>query len=179
MKTKPTFDDLLRTKPDAEKFLYANLHEYAVAKGAKLETNSPYRRYRYSYKGEYVLVLDPYVAVQYNNQYSRKRDSRESFAEFISIAEKQPDSDALIKYIQNEICLCNACKSRKAGPKNNAERCGHLLDIRGVKRLAAACHPEISKCHFPEGPRVYTERDVNMLKRMMDIRFMQIDNYGR
>ena len=176
-KFKFTFDDLLRTKSDKEKVYFTELHEYAIGKGAKLETNNQYRRYRYIYKNEYVLVLDPYIAVQYNNQYSNKRNSWTSFDLFMAVVEKQSDKDELIKYIQKEICVCNACKSRKAGSKKADERCGHWLDIHGVRRMAAACHPEISKCHIPVESQSYTDYDTKLLKRMMDMRFEQINHY--
>jgi hypothetical protein len=176
-KSKITIDDLLCTKTGRDKKYFTELHEYAISKGTKLETHNQYRRFRYIYKKEYVLVLDPYISVQYNNQYSRKRDSWVSFNLFMDEIEKQPDKDELIKYVQKEICVCHSCSNRKVGPKNENERCGHWLDIYGVKRYAAACHPEISKVHIPKELQIYTDYDIQMLKRMMDIRIEQINNY--
>jgi hypothetical protein len=176
-KQKLTIDDLLNTKTQQDKVCFKELHDYAISINTKLETHNQYRRFRYIYKKEYVLVLDPYIAVQYNNQYSRKRDSWVSFELFMNEVNKQPDKDELIKYIQKEICICHACSNRKAGPKSDDECCGHWLDINGVRRKAASCHPEISKCHLPKELQVYTDFDIKMLKRMMDIRILQINNY--
>ena len=176
-KRKLTIDDLLCTKTGKDKVHFKELHDYAIGIGTKLETNNPYRRFRYKYKNDYVLVLDPYIAVQYNNQYSRKRDSWVSFDFFVAVIEKQPDKDELIKYLQKEICICTACSNRKVGPKKDDECCGHWLDIYGVRRRVASCHPEISKCHILKESQIYTDYDIQMLKRMMDIRIIQINNY--
>ena len=176
-KQKLGINDLLKSKTAEDKIVFKELHDYAIIKKLKLETNNKYRRYRYSYKKEYVLVLDPYISVQYNNQYSRKRNSWESFELFLNIAAKQFDKKDLIKYIQEEICLCHACSNRKVGPKNKEEQCGHWLEIFGKKRYVAACHPEIGKAHLQKELQKYSDYDIKMLKRMMDIRIIQIDNY--
>ena len=176
-KKKLSIDDLLHTKNGGEKNLFSELHDYAIKSGMKLETQNKYRRFRYIYKKEYILVLDPYIAVQYNNQYSKKWNSWTLFDYFMTEVEKQQDRDELIKYIQKEICVCHACSNRKIGPKKDDECCGHWLNISGVKRKVAACHPEISKCHIPKEFQVYTDYDIKMLKRLMDIRIAQINNY--
>jgi hypothetical protein len=174
---KFTINDLLDTKTQDEILTFKELHDYAINKKLKLETHNQYRRYRYSYKKEYVLVLDPYIAVQYNNQYSRKRNSWDSFELFLKIIEKQPDKDKLIKFIQKDICICHSCSNRKIGPKKDDECCGHWLDIYGVRRKAASCHPEISRCHLEKEFQKYSNLDIKMLKRMIDIRILQIDMY--
>jgi len=176
-KRKFSINDLFDKKTQDEIHIFKELHNYAIKNNLKLETHNQYRRYRYSYKKEYVLVLDPYIAVQYNNQYSKKRNSWDSFDLFLKIIEKQPDKNKLIKFIQKEICLCHSCKYRKIGPKKEEECCGHWLDIYGVRRKAAACHPEISKCHLDKEFQTYSNMDIKMLKRMIDIRILQIDMY--
>jgi hypothetical protein len=177
-KYRLTFDDLLRTQTEKDQAYFIELQEYAIKKGARLDTHNQYRRFTYIYKKEYVLIFgDPCtLIVPYNNQYSRKRDSWVSFDLFMAEIEKQPDKNELIKYVQNEICICNACSGRKVGPKKIDERCGHLLDINGVKRMAAACHPEIGKRKEKKGEMKYTDYDIKMLKRMIDIRIVQINN---
>ena len=87
---------------------------------------------------------------------------------FIEIAKQQPDSAELIAYIQQEITRCSNC--------NNANCSGRTADVAGVKRRLAYCHTEISKAHRPESERVYTDYDVTMLKRMIDVRFLQVEN---
>lgn len=181
-KFKLTIDDFLCTQTDKDKATFKEFNEYAISKGAKLETNFQYRKFRYIYKNECILIfenieMNPCIVVPYNNQYSKKRDSWISFDLFIAKALKQPDKDELIKYIQNEICICSACSGRKVGPKKSDECCGHWLDIHGVRRMAATCHPEISKCHNLKESHEYTDYDVQMLKRMIDIRISQIDDY--
>jgi len=175
-KHKMGINDLLKTKTQ-EEGIYKDLHDYAISKNLKLETNNKYRRFRYSYKKEYVLVLDPYISVQYNNQYSKKRNSWESFDLFLKIVEKQSDKNELIKFIQKEICLCHSCAYRKIGPKNDDECCGHWLNIYGVKRKVASCHPEFSKCHLKKELQIYTDYEIKLLKRMIDIRILQIESY--
>jgi hypothetical protein len=174
-----SIDDFLRTQSDKNKMYFIDLHKYAIDKGAKIETHNQYRRYRYIYKNEYILLFEmrPSIIVPYNNQYSRKRDSWVSFNLFMTEVVKQHDKDELIRYIQNKICVCSACSDRKVGPKKNGECCGHWLDIYGIKRMAASCHPEIEISLNPKESQGSIDYDIKMSKRMMDIRVMQIDNY--
>ena len=178
-KYKLTLDDFLRTQSDKYKIVFTNLHDYAIAKGAKLDTHNQYRRYTYIYKSEYILVfgMKPSIVVPYNNQYSKKRDSWIAFDLFMSEVEKQEDKENLIQYIQDNILLCNACKGRKIGPKTQSECCGHLLDIYGVKRLAASCHPEIEKSFTVNESQESINYNLKMIKRMIDIRVSQICKY--
>ena len=177
---RKSIDDYLIIEDDKVKQYCKKLYDYAVRKGAKIENYRYPYRFRYVYKKEQVLVFEtrtPYIAIPYNNQYSDKRNSWDCFKLFMIEVEKRPDKDELIEYIQKEICVCGACSKRKAGPKKDEDRCGHWLDIYGMKRFAAACHPEISKAHLPKEKREYTDYDIQMLKRLMDVRFAQIDNY--
>jgi hypothetical protein len=84
---------------------------------------------------------------------------------FIRAAEKQPDKSELIEYIQKEICLCRACN-------NNCKK--YFAEINGLRRKVARCHREISKYHKSSIMQSYTDYDIQMLKRMIDIRFEQI-----
>ncbi len=58
-----------------------------------------------------------------------------------------------------------------------SECCGRLLDIYGAKRLAASCHPEIVKYLITDETQESTNYNLKMLKRMIDIRMAQVDNY--
>ncbi len=76
------------------------------------------------------------------------------------------------KYIQDNFCPCNACN----GGKKAHERCQMWFDIGGKRRLAAICHFGISRIKHGSRREPYTEYDKDMLKRMLDLRFAQIDN---
>ena len=90
----------------------------------------------------------------------------------LKIVERQEDKDEIIKYIQGGICVCNACN----GIKKANQRCGKWIDINGERRLASMCHPAISK--YRRGKDIsYTDYDIEMMKRMIDIRVVQIDEY--
>lgn len=174
-KFKLTLEDFLRTHADRDRAYFKELHEYAVSKGAKLNTHFEYRRFRYIYRSECVLIFEdsemkPCVVVPYNNQYSRKRNSWTSFDLFMAAVDAQPDRDELVRYIQKQISVCQTCSDRG---------CGHWLDIHGVRRMAAACHPEISKCLESDGSRSALADDIRMLKRMMDMRVVQTERFGR
>jgi len=178
-KRKFTLDDFLRTQSDKNKVYFKELHEYATGKGAKLKTDNPYRRYRYIYKKQHIVFFEmSAICVNYNEPYysSRKIDSRVSFDIFMAEVDKQPDRDELIKYLYNTIHLCDSCRGRKAGPKNSDERCNFWIDFDGIKCMAAACCPDITKRYNPQKSQGYTDYDIKMLKRMIDIRFAQIDN---
>lgn len=175
-KYKRTFDDLLRVLPEHLKGYAAELNEYAMSKGAKLESVKYYCYFRYKYKKENLLILNRNtwrntpldIAVPYG--LSAKGDS---FETFMQAAESQPDSDELIAYIQKEICKCDAC----GGSKKASGRCSSMWkDIKGARRLLSLCHRDISKWKAPKSNLNYDDYDIKMLKRMVDIRFEQIDN---
>ena len=168
-KYQRTFDDLLRTLPDTLKAYAAEMNDYALAKGAKLETHIYYAFFKYKYKKENLLMLKRNswrrtpldIAVPYG-----------SLDEFLALAEAQPDGAALIAYIQKEMCLCDACD----GGKNASTRCAkHWVTIDGARRLPAGCHRDISKWKASKRNLEYSDYDIQMLKRMIDIRVMQIE----
>lgn len=178
-KYKRSLDDLLRTLPDDMKKFAVELHEYALKKGAKLESHQYYCFFRYKYKKETVLVLQKNgwrhtpldMAVSY---LLHGHDVPGSLDCFLQAAESQSDADELIRYIQKEICKCDACR----GAKTASTRCQQWKDVHGVRRLLAGCHSDISKWKAPRSNLVYTEDDLRMLKRMIDIRFLEIERAG-
>lgn len=134
--------------------------------------------FRYVYKKLYSLALRNLpvrISVPYRLDNSKYIPGQ--FERFMDAAESQPDNDALIRYIQNNIGICDGCRYRADGRKKSNERCGIWVNIRGVKRLSAMCNPEISKYHRGKSYLVYNNEDIQMLKRMIDIRIMQIDNF--
>lgn len=175
-KYKLTAEDFIRTQPDRIKPFFAELGEYAVSKGAKLITSFRYRKYRYFYKKECVLIFEdvnfcPCAVVPYNNQYSKKQDPWAAFEIFAAEAEKQPDSEKLIDFIRKKICLCTACSNRKDGAKSENERCGHLLDIHGERLIASSCHNELCLLLDEKSG----QKDIALMKRMIDLRIAQAD----
>ena len=170
-----TIDDFLRTQTDRNKEYFKELHQHAISKGAILKTNFQYRKFRYINKSECVMVFEdcypqPAVAVLYNNQYSKKRDPWTSFDLFMSIVDKQPDKDELAQYLQQHICVCTAC----AGKRTSDACCGRWVDIHGKRLRLSVCHTEL--CRYfdtPESPGAF-DYDIQMLKRMIDIRVEQI-----
>jgi len=164
-----TLDDLLRVLPDTLKAYAAGMNEYALEKGAKLESHRYYAFFRYKYKKETLLMLKQNwwrytpldIAVPYGG-----------LEAFLVLAEAQPDGEELIAYIQKELCACDACDGRKKA----GQRCGEeWVNIRGVWRLPALCHRDISKWKASKRNLKYSDYDIQMLKRMIDIRVMQID----
>jgi len=168
-------NDLLRPYSDTERRYFIELHEYVIAKGMKVETKDLYT-FRYVYKKLYSLALHNLparISVLYRLDNSKYIPGQ--FKRFIDAAESQPDNDALIRYILNNIGICDGCRYRAGGRKKLNERCGMRVYIRGVKRLSAMCNPGISKYHRGKSYLVYNDEDILMLKRMIDIRIMQID----
>ena len=166
-----TRDDLLRPLSDWDKLYAAELYDYALTKGAKRLSYNQYKPYCFVYRKKHVLVLynndGIFAAVPYMNQYTAG-DVAGELQEFIAAARRQPDGAELIAYIQKEITLCAHC--------GNANCNGHTVDVAGVKRRLAYCHTEIGKAHRPEGERGHSDYDITMLKRMIDVRLLQIDN---
>ena len=166
-------DDLLRPLSDAERAFAMEMHAYAIARGMKMEMKSPYT-FRYVYKKLYSLELHNHpfeIAVPYSLDNGKRVPGQ--LEAFLAVAESQPDADALVRYIQGGIRVCTACN----GTKKANERCQCWVDIRGARRLSAACHPTISKYRRGARNPAYTEEDIQMLKRMMDIRIEQVDQF--
>jgi|GEM_PF-1099000 len=172
-----SLDDLLRPLSDVEKEYFLTLHEYALSLGMKAEMKDPCT-FRYSYKKLYSLVLQnnpARISVPY--RLSNGGHVHGQFDRFIEAAEAQTDADALIRYIQNNIGICDGCRYRSEGRKTPNERCGQWVAIRGVRRFASLCAAAISRYHRGRPFIPYTLEDVLMLKRMLDIRVMQVEAY--
>ena len=166
-----TRDDLLRPLPDQLKAYFNELYDYALTKGAKRLPYNPYKLYCFVYKKKHVLIFDNigmFVTVPYMNQYTSD-DAAQELQRFVSIARQQPDGAQLVAYIQQEITLCG--KPRCGNPNCH----GRVVDIAGAKRHASCCRTEIGKAHRSESEREYTDYDIAMLKRMIDVRILQID----
>jgi hypothetical protein len=173
-KYKRTFDDLLRVLPDALKGYALEIHEYALSKGAKLEPHKYYSRFIYKYKKQSILGLSKnsgrHTPLDIAVPWGYGGAGSGSFETFMQMVDNQPDKEELTSYILKEICACDACGNKKA-----SERCSNLWkEINGKRRLLALCHRDISKWKAPKSNLIYTDYDIEMLKRMVDIRFEQI-----
>ncbi|MCL2545729.1 MAG: hypothetical protein FWE06_00855 [Oscillospiraceae bacterium] len=178
---KPTFDDLLIPLSDAERAYFIELHEYAIAKGMKIKIEKPTASpiyVRYTYKKLYSLVLctnPTRISIPYG-----LKDTPNNFERFLEIVEEQADSDSLIEYIQDNIAICDGCAANVASRERDKKKgikksCGYYwIDIRGVKRLSCIAS-SISKYRYGKDT-IYNDKDIEMLKRLIDIRIMQIDN---
>jgi hypothetical protein len=172
-----TLDDLIRSLSDTERVFFMELHKYAIAKGMKVEMKDPYS-FRYIYKKLYSLTLHnnpARISVQYRLDNGKHITGQ--FERFLEVAESQSDADELIKYIQSNIGICDGCRYRAEGRKKPEERCGQWVYIRGARRLSAVCNPGISKYHRGKPYLVYNDEDIRILKRMIDVRIEQIDNW--
>jgi len=174
-KIKLTLDDLLRPLSDKEKAYCLDMHSYATAKGLKVQIRDPYML-RYTYNKLYALEIgnNPFnIKVVY--RLDNGKHVPRQFERFIEEAEKQPDKEELLNYIAGGICVCNAC----GGTKKPEARCGKWVIINGSRRLASACHPAVSKYRRGRNNAEYTDEDIAMLKRLLDIRISQVDAYER
>lgn len=167
-----TLDDLLRPLSNVERAFALELHGYALEKSMKVEKR-PYG-FRYVYKKLYSLELlnHPFgVLVPYRLDNGGRIPGQ--LERFIAVAESQPDADELVKYIQGGIRVCNACN----GIKKVNERCQLWVEIRGARRLSSACHPTVSKYRRGSKNLAYTDEDIKILKRMVDVRINQVDKF--
>lgn len=169
-----TDDDLLRPLSDNYKKYFEELHHYALSIGAKVERKDPCT-FRYIYKKLYILTLQSNPAIiEIPYRLNNGCHISGQFERFLKAAESQPDNDILIEYIKDNIDVCNGCHNSK----KPEQRCGLWVEIRGVRRRSTICHASINKyAHRNRKNNVYTTEDVQMLKRMMDIRIKQIDEF--
>ena len=90
-KFKHSFYDFIHTMSDKESAFFTELHDYAIGKGAKLESNKQsYFRYSYKYKNQRVLLVEKQLPCPHVPYGFGEIDS------FVSIAKKQPDGDKLV-----------------------------------------------------------------------------------
>lgn len=175
---KVTFDDILRPLSDADREVCRKLHDFVLSKGLKTELKDPYTA-RYVYKKLYSFEI------RNNNLHGSPCQVRviyrlhngkfipESLDRFLQVAREQPDRDELISYIQGGICVCTACHGARPFDK----RCGVWVNIDGARRLASMpCNAGIGKYRRGKDTR-YTEEDVRMLKRLLEVRLEQVDRY--
>lgn len=168
-----TLNDLLRPLSDRDRDYALEMHNYAVSKGMKMEMQNPYT-FRYTYKkiNSVELHNNPFrVMVIY--RLDNAKHVHDQFERFFSVAEMQPDAVALVQYIQGGIEVCTGCH----GLHKASERCGKWLNIHGARRLASMCHPAISKYRRGTRNLAYLDEDILMLKRMIDVRIAQVDEF--
>lgn len=172
-KIKLTLDDLLRPLSDSERAYCLEMHHYAVSKGLKVQMKDPYV-FRYIYKKLYSLVLsnDP-LGVSVCIRLDNGKHVYDQVDRFLDVVSEQPDCDELTDYIKGGIRACDAC----GGSKKPNERCGMWVEIQGARRLVSMCQPSISKYRRGKHNMAYTEEDIQTLKRMLDIRLLQVDRY--
>jgi len=170
---KRTIDDLLRVLPDRLGKYAIEIHEYALKKGAKPELPKYYTVARYKYKNEFLLSLGYdtgqniplIIGIPFGLSGFRR-----GYGGFMEVIETQPDKEELIAYVIKEICKCNACW----GSKKVSNRCGIWTDIHGARRMICGdCG--ITKSKAPKSNLEYSDYDIKMLKRMIDLRIIQID----
>lgn len=172
-----TLDDLIRPLSNTERAYFRELHKYAVAKDMKVEMKDPYT-FRYIYKKLYSFSLHNLPArISVPYRLDNGRFVPNQFERFLEAAEQQLDAGELIEYIKNNIGICDGCRYRAEGRKKPNERCGQWVDIHGTKRLLALCNTAISKYHRGKPFLIYKDEDIQMLKRMIDVRIAQVDKF--
>ena len=166
----------MRPLSDAEKGYFRELHEYALSLGMKVEMKDP-STFRYTYKKLYSLELHGNPAkVSVSYRLDNGKYVSGAFDRFLAVAETQPDADALVLYIRDNVGICDGCRYRAEGRKKSNERCGERVSIRGARRLTSVmCNAAISRYHRGRPFVVYTPADVPMLKRMLDVRVLQLE----
>ena len=166
---KFSFDDLLRSLPDKERIWFLELREYAVKQGAKEHKDD----FRYYYEGLQLLNLQN-NPIRVSVSFDLKIPG--SFERFLEIAENQPDADLLIEFIRKNLNICDGCAANTASRAREKEKkkCGYYsVDIRGTKLLSCLSN-SVSTYHYSKPQTILKDEDINMLKRMMDIRITQI-----
>lgn len=169
-----TFDDLLRVLPDKIKDYATEAQEYVLAKGAELENHKAYGQFRYKYKGRYLLVL------QRNNYRHTPLDIAVPYGpieKYKELIENQPDRDEIVMYVKKEINVCDTvCVAGIVAGLEPHGYCGKSArDIFGDDKNISLCYQSISKWTAAADNSEYTDYDIKMLKRLIDIRLSQLD----
>ncbi|MCL2433363.1 MAG: hypothetical protein FWD16_02450 [Clostridia bacterium] len=178
---RQTIEDLLNLVSAPDHVCIKELHEYVMAKGAKKESGS----YKYTYKKEPMVTFDqkPCVLISF------RLETSDSLSSYISIINTQPDKKQLVSFIENKTECCISCGHKlckkgadvficfPCGSRTGIEyRHAGITDVLGVK-LQPGCRYDINKGNKEN--KNYSNEDIKMLKRMLDIRFAQIDNQSR
>jgi len=169
-----TFDDILRPLPHNEREWFLALRNYAIASGMKEKKQSK-DMFRYTYKNLVALELRSNTA-RVTVPYGLKDIS--DFELFLKAVESQPDADALVKYIQDNIQFCDGCAANVASRAKEKEKkkCGYYkVAIRDKIRLSCAAS-SIATSQYSR-PNKISDTDIPMLKRMVDVRIWQLNKH--
>ena len=173
-KIRLTTDDLFFPLSDRDAAFCREMHEYALSKGLKLEMKDPYV-FRYIYKKLYALELknNPFgIFVVY--RLDNGKHIPDQLDRLIAVAEEQSDGEVLMEYIKKGICICTGC----GGTKKPEVRCGLWTVIGGARlRASVYCHAAIGKMRRGKSDPDFHPEDVEMMKRLLDVRLIQIDRY--
>ena len=156
-----TLDDLLRPLPDKERACFSELREYAVTNGMSEKKESA-GFFRYVYKNN--------VSLELRNAPTRISVKFNKFEQFLEAAENQPDSDELVNFIKKNIRLCDGCAANTSSRAKEKEKkkCGYYW--------VNICETNLLLCI--NGSIVGNINDIKMLKRMIDIRILEIRRGG-
>jgi len=170
-------DDLLYDLSDQNRVCFKELHDYVITKGGKKESG----RYRYKYKTEHIICFDwkPSIFISW------KLKSGNSFESFISELNKQPDKADLLNYIQNETTICNYCGLSNCKTyvefficTPHGRKRHHHFAFNDTKKIKIDGMELNRGClyHLDDVTKSFSESEIKILKRLLDIRFKQIDN---
>lgn len=164
--------DLLRPLSDKNRAYALDMQQHALSLGMKVE-RTPYC-FRYSYKKLYSLeLLNHPFGIRVIYRLDNGKHVRDQLERFLSVAEEQADADEMIRYIHGGIMVCDSC----AGKKRPDERCGQWKQIHGARRLVSMCHPAVGKYRRGVQNTDFLDSDIQMLKRLLDVRVEQVDQY--
>jgi len=170
-------EDLLYTLSDQNRVCFKELHDYVTAKGAKKEPG----RYRYKHKNEHIICFDwePSILISY------RLKNGNSLKKFIAEVNIQPDKNELLSYIQNKTSICNHCGTSTCKAyveffictPNDSIRHHHFKDVDKSKIKIEGIEFNRGCFYHPdEITQPFTSNATKIMKRLIDIRFAQIEN---
>jgi hypothetical protein len=165
-------NDTLIVLSDRDKAYALELHNYLLSRGIKNKPCQYYNRITYEYKNQFVMNIEILGSTYLFFQVSLGKNINDpAYGFIVNEIEKESDKEELQKYIAENITCCNMCFAHKTLKK----RCGRWADIFGRRRLLCFefC---LSNKKKSERNIIYSDYDIRMLKRFLDMRIKAIDS---
>jgi len=167
-----TPEDKWLTLSDKEKRHAMELHLFLKEHSIKPEPHAYFERVVYRYKKETILVSEGTI-YPFFQVWLGKNIHDPAYLHLVHLIEESHDPKYIQEmqaYIADQLTACNACY----GSKRYDKRCGYFADVFGHRRRLCFefC---LSKKKKNEQNKAYSDYDIDMLKRFIELRIRTID----
>jgi len=162
-------DDTMRIFSDNDREIAYAVHNHLAAKKIK-PTLKGFRVVEYKYRDKPLLEICGDFPLNFIIALGKNTENQQ-YKTLITEIEKLPNKDELLTYIAENIGICNKCSHNYPNGKPNP--CFREMEFFGKKQKL--CGFNLNKAKNKNRANGYTERDVDLLKQIIDLRISTID----